>query len=254
MQAGRITVHGAQHTLIGVARIMAAAAVAGGLTGLLVGGLVGRLVMRLLAVTSPVAQGAITDDNAVVGVVSLGGSVALALFCVQAGALGGLVLLLARRVLGDGRWARAAGSALLGGTLGGAVFVHGHGSFDFTQLSPVWLAVVAFVALPLLYGLLTPLVTDLLAGWAARLPAPLVVVVGLLVLVQPPSMLGAAIAFGIAAVVATNDALLGWWRCRFVTVAGTAVFALLVVWGCYGITVDVVSLVTGVAPTAPLNP
>lgn len=129
MHSRPITVDGTQHRVAGVARAMAVATVGGGLSGLLVGGLGGRLAMRLLAVTSPsAAHGGITDDDAIVGVVSFTGSVALALFTLQAGALGGLVLLLARRVLPGSPGARAAGSALLTGTLGGAAFVPGYAS------------------------------------------------------------------------------------------------------------------------------
>ena len=222
-----------------LAHVMAAAAVAGGLTGLLVGGVLGRLAMRLLAATSPVsAQGGITDDGAVVGVVSLSGSVALALFCLQVGALIGLVLLLARRVLPSTPARRAAGSAVLAATVGGALFVHGNGSFDFTALGPAWLAVALFVALPLLYGLATPLLTDAVAARTGWWLVPL----GVLVLVQPPSMAVAVLAFGVAVLIATVEPLARFWQGRAVTVAGTALLVLLVGWGAYDLAADVLSL------------
>lgn len=222
-----------------LAHIMAAAAVGGGLAGLVVGGVLGRLAMRLLAVTSPAsAQGGITDDQAVVGIVSLSGSAALALFCVQGGALGGLVLLLARRVLPTTPTGRATGSAVLAAALGGALFVHGKGSFDFTVLRPGWLAVAAFVTLPLIYGLLTPLATDAVAARAGWWLVPL----GVLALVQPPTMAVGVLAFAIALVIATTGRLERLWCGRAVTVAGTALAALLVAWGVYDLVADVLSL------------
>lgn len=235
-----------------LARTMAAATVGGGLTGLLVGGVAGRLAMRLLALTSPAgAQGGITDDEAVVGTVSFGGTVSLALFTLQSGAIGGLLLLLARRVLPPSRRARSLLSGLVAGAVGGAAFVHGHGSFDFTQLRPVWLAVVLFTGLPLLYGLLAPVVTDALDGWAHRAPLWLVLVAGVVVLVQPPTLVAVAIGFAVALAMAT--ALPRWWRGRTVTVTGTLLLAALTLLGLYGLTVDVASLVQQQPPTAPLT-
>jgi hypothetical protein len=238
-----------------LARTMATAAIGGGLCGLVLGGLFGRLVMRLLAVTSPAhAQGGITDDQAVVGVVSAAGTLSLALFCLQSGAVIGLMLLLARRVLPDSPRARIACSGLLTGSLGGAVFVHGYGSFDFTELRPVWLAVAAFVALPLLYGLAVPAVVDTLDGWAQRAPGWLVVLLGVAVLVQPPTMVVVGLAYGVAVLISTTAPLHRWWRGRSVTIAGTALFVVLVAWGFYGLAVDITSLATATPPTAPLNP
>lgn len=238
-----------------LARTMAAATIGGALSGLVVGGVLGRLAMRLLAATSPVqAQGGITDDNAVVGTISVSGTVALALFTVQGGAIGGLVLLLARRVLPASRRGRAACSGLLTGALGGAAFVHGHGSFDFTELRPVPVAVIIFVALPLLYGLLVPYVVDALDGWTQRGPGWPVLLLGVVVLVQPPTIAAVALAYGAALGIAATAPLSRWWHGRGVTVAGTALFAVLVLWGIYGLTVDIASLATGVPPTAPVNP
>lgn len=234
-----------------LARTMAAATVGGGLTGLLVGGVLGRLAMRLLAVTSPVgAQGGITDDNAVVGTVSVPGTVALALFTLQGGAIAGLLLLLARRVLPASRRARNAWSGLFTGAVGGALFVHGHGSFDFTQLRPVWLAVVVFVGLPLVFGLVAPAVVDALDGWAHRAPVWVVVPLGVAVLVQPPTAVAVALGYAVALAVVT--ALPRWWHGRTVTITGAALLAALTALGLYGLAVDIVSLVQQEPPTAPL--
>jgi hypothetical protein len=131
--------------------------------------------------------------------------------------------------------------------------VHGHGSFDFTELRPVWLAVAVFVALALQYGLAVPAVVDALNGWALRGPDWLVVLLGVAVLVQPPTMV-AALAYGGAVLIATTAPLNRWWRGRSITVAGTALFAVLVAWGLCGLAVDITSLATATPPTAPFKP
>jgi len=97
----------------------------------------GRLAMRLLAVTSgQSAQGGVTDDQAIVGEVTLRGTVTLALICTGLGALGGLIYLCVRRVLPDSLRGRILGYGLFSGAIGGALFVHEHGSFDYTVLAP----------------------------------------------------------------------------------------------------------------------
>jgi hypothetical protein len=107
-----------------------------------VGGVLGRLAMRLLAVTSgQSAQGGVTDDQAIVGEVTLRGTVTLALICTGLGALGGLIYLCVRRVLPDCLRGRILGYGLFSGAIGGALFVHEHGSFDYTVHAPAWLAV-----------------------------------------------------------------------------------------------------------------
>src|SRR5829696_4140773 len=62
--------------LLALARTLSVGAVAGAICGLLVGGVLGRLAMRLLAVTSgESAQGGVTDDQAIVGEITLLGTV-----------------------------------------------------------------------------------------------------------------------------------------------------------------------------------
>jgi hypothetical protein len=83
-------------------------------------------------------------------------------------------------VLPDSLRGRILGYGLFSGAIGGAFFVHEHGSFDYTVLAPAWLAVAMFVALPLLFGLTVPAlveVTDREGGLGRRVP--LVVLVAL---------------------------------------------------------------------------
>ncbi len=240
----------------GLARTMGGGAVLGALSGLLVGGVLGRLAMRLLAVTSPIsAQGRMTDDQALVGTISLSGTLGLAFVTTIAGALAGLIYLWVRRVLPPSRGGRVAGFGLFTGSVGGALFVHDHPSFDYTVLTPTWLAVLLFLALPLLYGLLVSWLVETLdrpGGWLRRRPAWSVTALGVLVAVPvlPLAAPGVLAAF----VIARSSRLRSFWDSRPVTVAGVALFGLLVLWGGYGIVVDVVSVATDTPATAPFNP
>jgi hypothetical protein len=160
--------------LLALARTLSVGAVAGAICGLLVGGVLGRLAMRLLAVTSgQSAQGGVTDDQAIVGEVTLRGTVTLALICAGLGALGGLIYLSVRRVRPHSLRGRVLGYGLFSGAIGGAFFVHEHGSFDYTVLAPAWLAVAMFVALPLLFGVTVAALvelTDREGGLGRRVP------------------------------------------------------------------------------------
>jgi hypothetical protein len=239
-----------------LARTMGGGALLGALSGLLVGGVLGRLAMRLLAVTSPAwAQGRMTDDQALVGTISLSGTLGLALVTTIAGALAGLIYLWVRRLLPRSRTGRVAGFGLFTGSVGGALFVHDHPSFDYTVLTPTWLAVLLFVALPLLYGLLVSWLVETLdrpGGWLRRRPAWSVTGLGVLA-VAPVLPLVAPFALA-AFVIGLSPRLRTVWYSRPVTLAGAALFALLVLWGGYGLVADVVSVATDTPSTAPLNP
>ena len=239
-----------------LARTMGGSAVLGALSGLLVGGVLGRLAMRLLAVTSPAwAQGRMTDDQALVGTVSLSGTLGLALVTTVAGALAGLVYLWVRRVLPTSRRGRVAAFGVFTGSVGGALFVHDHPSFDYTVLTPTWLAVLLFVALPTAYGVLVSWLVETLdrpGGWLRRRPAWSVTALGLL---AAAPVLPLAAPFVLAAfVIGLSARLRAVWESRTVTVAGVGLFVLLVLWGGYGLVVDVVSVATDTPSTAPFNP
>lgn len=237
-------------------RTLAVGAIGGGFVGLLTGGVLGRLLMRLLAVTSPKhVAGRMTDDIQPVGEITLGGTVNLFVTTIALGAIAGLVYLWVRRVLPPSRRGRAALFALFVGSIGGAFLVHDHPSFDYSALKPEWLAVLSFVAIPTLFGLLAPRVIDRLEspdGWAGRVPAWTVIAVGAavlniaLVVVAVPVL----VAFGIS----RSEVALRFWRSDAVTVAGRVLFVLMVAWGLYGITTDIVSIVTNMPSSAPFTP
>jgi len=241
---------------LALARTLSVGAAAGAICGLLVGGVLGRLAMRLLAVTSgQAAQGGVTDDQAIVGEVTLRGTVTLALICTGLGALGGLIYLWVRRVLPDSLRGRVLGYGLFSGAVGGALFVHEHGSFDYTVLAPAWLAVAMFVALPLLFGLTVPALVDVAdrEGGLGR-SVPLVVLVVLALSVVWPSLILTAVFIGVAFAVVMVPSARRAWNSLAVTVAGKVLYTILVLWGVYGLIADCVSIATDQHPTCRSTP
>lgn len=238
------------------ARTLAAGAIGGGVVGLLVGGVLGRLAMRLLAVTSPPeAQGRLTDDLARVGEVTAGGTINLLVVTTAIGAIAGLIYLWVRRILPPALAGRTWLFAALCTSVGGAILVHDHPSFDYSVLRPEWLAVMLFVAVPALYGFMAPALIERLertGSWVRRGPAALVPGLG-------------SLALNVAVVVATLPVLVAFgiylsprmekvWRGDAVTAAGRVLFGVLLVWGIYGLTADVISIATDAPSATPLNP
>ncbi len=189
-----------------------------GLLGALAGGvtgLLGRVAMRILALTSPpIAQGRLTDDLARVGEFTLSGTIFLVLFCATLGAVVGLAYPLVRRVL-PAR-IRVPGFAVLTGSVGGAILVHDEPSFDYTILQPTWLAVTLFILVPAAYGVLTAALIE------RRVPPGCVIV---------------------------QDAP----RHHAVVLIGRAICILLVLWGTYGLTTDIISLAMDKPSNAPVT-
>jgi len=117
-----------------------------------------------------------TDDDFTIG--SFTGETAfLVLLATFLGALGGLIYLAVREWLAP-RW-RSVLFGLLGATVGGTLVIRPDG-VDFTVLSPLWLAVALFVALPAVYAVSLSLLTERLVRsdsfqqsrwrWVAVLP------------------------------------------------------------------------------------
>lgn len=249
-----------------LARRLAIAVIVGSLGGLLIGGVLGRLAMRLLAVTSPdLAQGGVTDDQAVVGVITGPGTVNLALSTMIAGGIGGLIYLWMRRALPDSGRGRVLGYGLFTGAIGGALFLHQHGSFDYTVLAPSWLAIMIFVVLPALFGLAVAALIELThgdAGLGRAVPqVVLIIIAGALswaaAIVVPgfvPLLVVVTVFVGVAFAVTMVPPLRRSWQSRVVTVAGRILYALLVLWGLYGIVADITSIAMGQSWTLPLNP
>ncbi len=209
-----------------------AAGVTGGFVpGALIGGVGGRLAMLLLRLTSdPALNGATTDDGFIIGRVS---AETLFLLGVTAGLgiLGGLVYLIVRGWIPERR--RVVVMTLFFGLVGGGSLLRPHG-IDFTELSPLPLAVAMFVAIPTAYGAAMTWLTERLLregsplrrrpwAWVAGL-APLVAanIVGVLVLV---------VAMGVLLVRRSRPSAVAVWHSPVATWIGRALLAAAAIAG-----------------------
>ena len=130
---------------------------AGAVAGVIAAGAGGRLVMRLLAVTSPEeADGALTEAQARIGEITLGGTLGFVVFSgIPAGLLAGALYALAGPLLPRGRAGGLAVGAILLVLLGWQLEPLRADNFDFNLVGPDWLSVLAFTALALFLGVLT---------------------------------------------------------------------------------------------------
>ena len=165
---------GAAAPAVRMVRHVGVSVLAGVAAGLIAAGAGGRLVMRLLAVTSPEeSQGAITEGNAVIGAITLDGTLAFITFIGPAtGVLTGLLLALLGPLLPRGR----AGGLALGTVLlilaATRIDPLRSGNFDFNLTGPDWLSVSAFILLALFQGLVAVAVAARLSGYAPAWPFP----------------------------------------------------------------------------------
>ncbi|MET4096059.1 hypothetical protein [Arthrobacter sp. UYCu712] len=116
----------------------------------------GRVVMRILALTSPAsAQGRVTEAQAIVGIPTLEGTLALLIFAgLPAGFAAAFIYVLIRRWLPAGRWAGPALGAVLLLGFGASVDPLRPENVDFDIVEPGWLTVVLFAALAVFHGAL----------------------------------------------------------------------------------------------------
>lgn len=150
-------------------RHVALIGIAGVIAGLLVGGIGGRIFMRLSAMIAPErAIGAFTENGAVVGEITFGGTVALILFVgIFAGAFGAVIYTISEPWLA---WAGrlrgvAFGVFLLAAT---SIVVLDPGNFDFAILGNDPRNVLMLVVLYLAFGMV---LAALLPFLDRRLPA-----------------------------------------------------------------------------------
>jgi hypothetical protein len=144
-------------------RYLGVALAAGVAAGLIAAGAGGRLVMRLLALTSPDAEGSLTEASELVGEITAGGTAGFVLFTgVAAGLLSGVLYALVRPLLPPGRLGGAILGLLLLVLAGTRLEPLRSENFDFAIVGPPWLAVLAFAAVALLQGMLV-------VAFAARL-------------------------------------------------------------------------------------
>ena len=155
-----------------LARYVGVSMLAGVAAGLIAAGAGGRLVMRLLAVTSPEgSQGAITEGNAVIGEITVDGTLGFITFIGPVtGLLTGLLLALLGPLLPRGR----AGGLVLGIALlvlaGSRIDPLRSENFDFNLAGPDWLSVSSFVALALFQGMIAAAIS---ARLSRNAPVPI---------------------------------------------------------------------------------
>lgn len=156
-------------------RRLAAVSWAGALLGLLVGGVGSRLGMMLLAKLNPQATGVTSDDGFTMGQFTVANTVNLLVVGTLLGVIGAGIYGLLRGLRIGPCWFQVLSVAVGPAVVVGAVIVNTDG-VDFRLLTPTWLAIALFVAIPGLYaGLLTLLGERVLVrdGWWARRPLPL---------------------------------------------------------------------------------
>lgn len=120
--------------------------------GVVVAGVGSRLSMLLLRLTSSdQVIGVRSDDGFVIGKFTLGGTYNLLALGAAVGIIGAAAyLLVAPRLIGP-TWFRHLTVGLASAAVVGAMVIQPD-SVDFTQLTPTWLAVALFVALPGVFG------------------------------------------------------------------------------------------------------
>lgn len=212
---------------------------AGALTGFLVVGPLARLLMLLLRVTSPAAvKGVTSDDGFTIGRVSLD-TLFLVLVCSTIAGAAGVAYVFARFAVPH-RGLRLALWTAMSAAVGGSAIVRDDG-VDFVLLTPTWLAVGGFIALPALAGLLIALLIDRLASIPSPRPGeprPYVLpAAGLLALPAAPiALVGGALMLALRRL-ATRP-----WLVRFVARSMIAIALLLTVLGVVDLVRDVSAL------------
>jgi len=184
--------------------------VAGIPTGVLVAGVGSRLAMLLLRVTSDDSvNGLESDDGFTIGEVTLSGTYNLLMLGATVGVIGAGAYRMVRPWLIGPNWLRRVTVALGAGAVVGSMLIHADG-IDFRALTPTWLAIGLFVALPATFALAVAVAVDRVEdphSWTRRPRIrwllPLVCIV-----LFPFSLL--ALVFS-AAVLATLTAV-GAWR------------------------------------------
>lgn len=174
----------ARPPVVRLARSGVVLAAAGVLAGVLAAGAGGRLVMRILALTTDETPGTFTEGGALVGAITLGGTLSFITFVgILAGLASAVAYALIRPLLPRGRAGGVALGAILLVVVGPRVDPLRGDNVDFALLGPDWLAVLLFVALALFQGLLVVALAGRLSRGAAWAPARGVLAAGRLVLV-----------------------------------------------------------------------
>lgn len=218
---------------------------AGASCGAVVVGLGSRLAMLLLRVTSGHGVRAVeSDDGFRIGQVTLAGTYNLVAIGALVGVIGARAYLLVRTWLIGPRWLRRTTTGAASAVVVGAMLVHDDG-IDFHLLTPAWLAIGIFVALPALFGVAISVTVE-------RLDRPLDLrerrfwwPPALLVLCFPQLLFEVPLVAAVAAIVTVASRSRVWsrlrdrWGVRLVVRSGWMSIALL---GLLALVNDVVAI------------
>jgi hypothetical protein len=208
-----------------ILRDIARAGLAGLLVGIVVAGIGGRLVMRLAALLVPLANGSVTENDNVIGEITIGGTLALVIFIgLFFGASAGTIWVVVRPWLPGTGLRRALWAAVVAIGLGSFGLIRG-GNSDFVVLGYHAVVVGSLVALVGLMGIGLSVVDGLLDR---RLPIPpaigsrsvgvylaISLVGGLLILpIVVGAFLGGEMRWVGIGLVVVGIATLRWWYLR----------------------------------------
>jgi len=213
--------------------ILASGNVAGATAGLIAGGIGSRLAMRILALTSPSAQGSLTEAEEVVGRITLEGTLFLLVAGAALGMAGGLAYVAVRRWLPNGGTALVFGLLVL--AVSGRLLVNPD-NVDFVILDPTWLGITMFASLPILFGLLVVPLQGKLEPMFTRTRPPLATAL-LLVAGLAPLAIGGSVAVVLLVLIAggfllTRSATVReMWSTTTVDIYGRAVLGATAVFG-----------------------
>jgi hypothetical protein len=191
--------------------------------------------MRLLAVTAgPAAQGRITEAEEVVGRITVDGTIGFILFTgVFAGLSTGLLYLLVRRWLPDGRAGGLVYGALLLVLAGTRLDPLRPGNPDFDLVGPGWLAVAAFTALAVFHGVLVAALAARISRGVPLLgsrPRAIVAYAPLLLLLLLPPVTLLLASVGLTAVLVSRiPAVVAAWRDPRMVISGRIALVALAV-------------------------
>jgi hypothetical protein len=182
-------------------------ALAGISTGVVVAGIGSRLAMLTLRLTShPRVIGIQSDDDFTIGRFTFFGTYNLLVLGAAFGVIGAAVYQWVRPWLMGPPWFRYVTVGLACGAVVGSMLIHADG-IDFRALTPTWLAIALFIALPFLFGVAISWTVDRLDrdGSFARQGRARWIVAGILAVLFPITL----VLLGIALVV-----LIVWVQAR----------------------------------------
>jgi hypothetical protein len=121
-------------------------------TGVVVAGVGSRVAMLVLRLTSDSGViGMQSDDDFTIGRFTLSGTYNLLVIGALVGIIGSAAYQWVRPWLLGPRWLRYATVGLASGAVVGSMLIHADG-IDFRALTPTWLAIASFVALPFVFA------------------------------------------------------------------------------------------------------